>query len=50
MNSEGKVVINSGKQYKIKTSIGEFGRHAIKTHFIEIGENYCDLIDRYVDK
>ena len=50
MNSEGKVVINSGKQYKIKTSIGEFGRHAIKTHFIEIGENYCDLINRYVDK
>ena len=50
MNTEGKVVINPGKEYKIKTSIGEFGRHAIKTHFIKIGENYCDLIDKYVDK
>ena len=50
MNSEGKAIINYGKEYKIKTSIGEFGRHAIKTHIIKIGESYCDLIDKYIDK
>ena len=50
MNNNGKVVINAGKQYKIKTSIGEFGRHAIRTHFIEVGEDYCELIGKYVDK
>ena len=50
MDNKGKAVINLGKEYKIKTSIGEFGRHSIKTHFIKIGENYCDLIDRYIDK
>lgn len=42
------IVINEGKQYKIKTSLGEFGRHAIKTHFIKIGEDYLDLIKKYV--
>ena len=28
--------------------IGVYQRHAIQTHFVQIGENYIDLIERYV--
>lgn len=39
---------NSKKQLNISTSTGEYSRYAIKTHFVNAGENYFDLFDKYV--
>ncbi len=39
---------NEGKSLEIKTSTGIYERYAVKTHFVGIGENYCDLFERYV--
>ncbi len=44
---------NEGKNVNIRTSGKDFhgeiyARHAIRTHFIRIGENYIDLIEKYV--
>lgn len=39
---------NEGKSLEIKTSTGTYERYAVKTHFVGIGENYCDLFEKYV--
>ena len=41
-------VANESKKVEIETSTGVYQRHAIQTHFVQIGENYIDLIERYV--
>ena len=41
-------MINENKKYEIHTSNGCYGREAIKTHFVQIGEDYIDLVNRYV--
>lgn len=39
---------NTGKDLTISTSVGAFSRGAIPTHFITVGENYVELVRRYV--
>lgn len=39
---------NKGKKIEIKVNRKTFKRHAIKTHFVEIGESYIDIIKNYV--
>lgn len=39
---------NKDKQVVIETPDGRFARHAIQTHFVQIGESYVDLVERYV--
>ena len=39
---------NDKKNVTIETSTGAYDRHAIQTHFIEIGEDYVELVERYV--
>ncbi len=39
---------NENKSLTIETSFGKFDRGAIKTHFVQIGEDYCDLVRKYV--
>ncbi len=41
-------MINANKKYVIETFFGCFGRRAVKTHFIQIGENYIDLVEKYI--
>lgn len=41
-------MINENKRYEIRTSTGYYGREAIQTHFVQIGEDYIDLVNRYV--
>lgn len=39
---------NQNKRVEIETSTGSYLRHAIQTHFVEIGEDYVELVERYV--
>ena len=39
---------NKNKNVEIETSTGTYLRHAIQTHFVEIGEDYVGLVERYV--
>ena len=39
---------NSSKNVEITTSTGVYRRHAITTHFVQIGEDYIALIEKYV--
>ena len=39
---------NENKNVRIETSSGTYDRCAIHTHFIEIGEDYNELVERYV--
>ena len=39
---------NKDKNVSIETSTGTYDRCAIHTHFIEIGEDYNELVERYV--
>ena len=39
---------NAGKQVRIQTSLGAYDRHAIRTHFVKLGEDYCQLVEQYV--
>ena len=39
---------NDKKNVTIETSTGSYDRCAIQTHFIQIGEDYCALVERYV--
>lgn len=39
---------NEKKNVEIGTSTGTYLRHAIQTHFVEIGEDYIALVERYV--
>ena len=41
-------VANGSKNVEIETSTGIYLRHAIQTHFVEIGEDYIELVNRYV--
>ncbi|MCD7845518.1 MAG: F420-0--gamma-glutamyl ligase [Oscillospiraceae bacterium] len=39
---------NENKKLRIETSFGAYNRGAIQTHFVKIGEDYCELVRRYV--
>ena len=39
---------NKGKSVQIEVGGKHYARHAIATHFVEVGESYIDLIERYV--
>ena len=39
---------NEGKQVEIKVGDRTFARHAIPTHFVQVGESYMDFIKKYV--
>ena len=39
---------NKNKELSIDTSAGTYDRCAIQTHFIQIGEDYIELVERYV--
>ena len=43
-----QLTTNQGKNLTIQTSVGTFSRYAIPTHFVQIGENYIDLIQQYI--
>lgn len=40
--------VNEGKQLEITVDGVVYERYAIKTHFIELGEDYIELVNRYV--
>ncbi len=39
---------NEGKNVIIEAAGKKFARHAIATHFVQVGESYIDLITKYV--
>ena len=39
---------NPNKKIEIKVGDKTYKRHAIETHYVQIGENYIDIIERYV--
>ncbi len=39
---------NESKKLVIETGIGEYERYAIKTHFVKAGENFDEIIEKYV--
>ena len=39
---------NEGKNVEIEVGGKRYARHAIATHFVEVGEDYVELINRYV--
>ncbi len=39
---------NEGKQVVIEAGGRKYARHAIATHFVQVGESYIDLVERYV--
>ena len=39
---------NEGKQVNIQVGQRTFARHAIPTHFVQVGESYVDLVKKYV--
>ena len=39
---------NPKKQVEIEVNGKIYERHAIHTHFVEIGESYIDLVEKYV--
>lgn len=39
---------NENKKVEIKVGRKVFKRHAIKTHFVNVGESYIEIIDKYV--
>lgn len=39
---------NANKNVSIETSTGTYDRCAIQTHFIQLGEDYNELVERYV--
>ena len=41
-------MINQNKQYERITSCGTYGRNAVKTHFVGIGEDVFALLEQYV--
>ena len=43
-----QLTTNQGKSLTIHTSVGTYSRYAILTHFIQIGEDYIELINRYI--
>ena len=41
-------VANEGKQVTIQVGGRTFARHAVHTHFVQVGESYLELIERYI--
>ena len=41
-------MVNENKKYEIRTSCGVFGRDAVRTHFISVGEDIFELLEQYV--
>ena len=41
-------IANENKAVEIESNGVIYERHAIRTHFVELGENYIDLVERYV--
>lgn len=39
---------NEGKSVTIEANGRTYARHAIQTHFVQVGESYIDLMERYV--
>ena len=39
---------NEGKDVLIQANGKIYARHAITTHFVQVGESYIDLVERYV--
>lgn len=39
---------NPGKNVEIEVDSEVYLRHAIETHYVQIGENYVDIIEKYV--
>ena len=39
---------NEGKNVIIEAGGKKYARHAIATHFVQVGESYIDLIEKYV--
>jgi len=39
---------NEGKEVNIQVGDRVFARHAIATHFVQVGESYLDLVKKYV--
>ena len=39
---------NEGKSVNIEVGGKTYARHAIQTHFVQVGESYIDLVERYV--
>ena len=39
---------NEGKRVTIEAGGKRYARHAIQTHFVQVGESYIDLMNRYV--
>ncbi|UQT49515.1 hypothetical protein M5E87_06770 [Flavonifractor plautii] len=39
---------NEGKSVTIEVSGKTYARHAIQTHFVQVGESYIDLVEQYV--
>ena len=39
---------NENKKILMEVKGNKFNRYAIKTHFIQIGENYIDIIEKYI--
>lgn len=39
---------NKGKAVTIQANGKTYARHAIETHFVQVGESYLDLIEKYV--
>ena len=39
---------NEGKNVHIEVNGVTYARHAIHTHFVQVGESYIDLVEKYV--
>lgn len=39
---------NEGKQVEITVAGRTFARHAVPTHFVQVGESYVELIEKYI--
>lgn len=39
---------NKGKSVTIEVNGKTYARHAITTHFVEVGESYIDLVEKYI--
>ena len=41
-----KFKANEGKQVNIQVGERTFARHAVATHFVQVGESYVDLVEK----
>ena len=39
---------NEGKSITIHADGRTYARHAVRTHFVQVGESYIDLLEKYV--